>query len=360
MHLGGAVVRRSLAGLAACIVTLLATISLSACSSSHPSLGSYGWGVGEGGVILATTDGGAHWVKQHSGTTDDLNDVAFADVRHGWAVGASRRLAAGVVLATTDGGAHWVKQLTIPGIIGQDEVACADATHAWVSGYGNTTAVDLATSDGGHTWVRQASGDRAVHYLTFVDARHGWGLRGPTEVVATSDGGAHWRVQLAAKGGDLMFTNIAFRDAAHGWAVGVQSDPVRLPVTVVLSTGDGGAHWRVLGGPRDEMGQLNTIAPIDPSHIVVGGDGLWYSTNGGRHWTTCLLTIDGKTRPAIGGAGGFAFRDATQGWAAMGAIMATSDGGASWQEQVKPPSNTEPYIRSVACLRQTAATTAGP
>ena len=109
--LGGAVVRRSLDGLAVCIIALLAAIFLSACATSHPSLGSYGWGVGEGGVILATTDGGAHWVKQHSGTTDDLNDVAFADVRHGWAVGASRRLAAGVVLATTDGGAHWVKQL---------------------------------------------------------------------------------------------------------------------------------------------------------------------------------------------------------------------------------------------------------
>ena len=44
----------------------------------------------------------------------------------------------------------------------------------------------------------------------------------------------------------------------------------------------------------------------------------------------------------------------------MGAIMATSDGGASWQEQVKPPSNTQPYIRAVACLRQIAETTAGP
>ena len=316
MHLGGAVVRQSLAGLAACIITLLATISLSACSSSHPSLGSYGWGVGEGGVILATTDGGAHWVAQHSGTTDDLYDVTFTDARHGWAVGASRRLAAGVILATTDGGAHWVRQLTLP-YTGLQDVASGDAAHAWVSGYGNATAVDLTTSHGGHTWVRQASGNRVVDHLVFVDARHGWGLRGATEIVATSDGGAHWQVQLAAKGG-LLFTNIAFSDATNGWAVGVHTEPLRRPVTVVLSTSDGGAHWRVWAGPRDEMGQLNAIAPIDPRHVVVSGDGLWYSTDGGRHWTTCLLTIDGKTGPAQGGVAGFAFRDATHGWAGTG------------------------------------------
>jgi photosystem II stability/assembly factor-like uncharacterized protein len=356
VHLGGSVVRRSLTGLAACIIALLA-VSLSACGATSPNPGPYAWGVGEGGVILATSDGGTHWVAQHSGTTDDLNDVAFTDARHGWAVGADRRLAAGVILATSDGGAHWVKQLTLPNT-GLQDVACGDATHVWVSGFGNTTAVDMATSNGGRTWVRQASGDRVVDHLVFGDARHGWGLRGPTEIVATSDGGAHWHVQLVNKG-DLVFTNIGFGDATHGWAVGVHTKPVTRPVTAVLSTSDGGAHWRVLGGPREEMGSLQGVGPIDPSHVVVTGDGMWFSTDAGRHWTTCMLTYDGKTGPAQGGVAGFAFRDATHGWAAMGAIMATSDGGASWQEQVKPPSNTEPYIRAVACLRQVAATT-GP
>ena len=104
----------------------------------------HGWAVGDGGTILATTDGGATWEPQSSGTTDALfaaspsptprtagrwarrhhprhhrrrrhleaaelghertylTAVAFADATHGWAVGDD-----GTILATTDGGATW-------------------------------------------------------------------------------------------------------------------------------------------------------------------------------------------------------------------------------------------------------------
>ena len=58
----------------------------------------HGWAVGQGGTILATTDGGA-WRAQSSGTTATLYAVAFPDAAHGWAVGYGGR-----IFATTSGG----------------------------------------------------------------------------------------------------------------------------------------------------------------------------------------------------------------------------------------------------------------
>jgi len=56
--------------------------------------------VGELGTILRTTDAGATWTIQDSGTTASLTGVAFADPSVGTAVGDT-------ILQTTDGGATW-------------------------------------------------------------------------------------------------------------------------------------------------------------------------------------------------------------------------------------------------------------
>ena len=59
----------------------------------------HGWAVDWYGAILATTDGGATWSAQRSGSSEMLMGVAFSDAAHGWAVGEG-----GVILATTSGG----------------------------------------------------------------------------------------------------------------------------------------------------------------------------------------------------------------------------------------------------------------
>src|SRR5205814_1458906 len=53
--------------------------------------------VGEGGTILRTTDGGATWKQQSSGTTHWLYGVFFTDANTGTAVGSS-----GMILRTRD------------------------------------------------------------------------------------------------------------------------------------------------------------------------------------------------------------------------------------------------------------------
>jgi photosystem II stability/assembly factor-like uncharacterized protein len=43
--------------------------------------------VGNAGTILKSTDGGLLWIRQFSGTTNNLHAVSFADANHGVAVG---------------------------------------------------------------------------------------------------------------------------------------------------------------------------------------------------------------------------------------------------------------------------------
>ncbi|MFQ6007792.1 MAG: WD40/YVTN/BNR-like repeat-containing protein [Candidatus Zixiibacteriota bacterium] len=64
-----------------------------------------GWVVGSNGYILHTSNGGASWSKQTSGTTNDLWGVTFVDPDTGWAVGR-----VGIILHTTDGGDSWEPQ----------------------------------------------------------------------------------------------------------------------------------------------------------------------------------------------------------------------------------------------------------
>jgi hypothetical protein len=62
----------------------------------------HGWIVGNSGVILYTSTGGATWTPKTSGVTDNLRDIFFVDSLHGW-ISANN----GVILRTDDGGETW-------------------------------------------------------------------------------------------------------------------------------------------------------------------------------------------------------------------------------------------------------------
>ncbi len=78
--------------------------------------------VGDYGTIVRTSDGGATWTLM-GGTSEDLRGVSFVDANTGTAVGGSRTLppftpavtATGVgdsILHTTDAGANWRPQFS--------------------------------------------------------------------------------------------------------------------------------------------------------------------------------------------------------------------------------------------------------
>jgi photosystem II stability/assembly factor-like uncharacterized protein len=67
-----------------------------------------GWIVGENGNIFNTTDAGASWIVQNSGTVLDLHSVDFIDHYTGWVVGSD-----GTILKTTNSGVTFIEEKEI-------------------------------------------------------------------------------------------------------------------------------------------------------------------------------------------------------------------------------------------------------
>lgn len=82
----------------------LATGSLGASNLNKITFASatVGFIVGDGGVIITTTNGGSQWSSQTSGTTLSLADVSFISATEGVAVGFG-----GTILVTSNGGVTW-------------------------------------------------------------------------------------------------------------------------------------------------------------------------------------------------------------------------------------------------------------
>jgi len=104
------------------------------------------WIVGEFGVILASTDGGASWTAEESPVQSTLFGVTFVDAENGWAVGMSS-----VMLRTRDGGQTWerVKVPTQPGFVLSLYALTVRGQYGWAIG---DSGYLLTSNDGGNTW----------------------------------------------------------------------------------------------------------------------------------------------------------------------------------------------------------------
>ncbi len=144
---------------------------------------------------------------------------------------------ASVILHTGDGGQNWV-QLNSPGLSVVQQLAFPDAQHGWAlvsadAGNSQTSCAIMATADGGKTWTQQWSEviqqGGYPYRMQFLDASNGFALIGNTFVV-TLDGGAHWVQRTMVQG----MSGFSFSDRLAGWAVGANS---------IWHTTDGGVTW---------------------------------------------------------------------------------------------------------------------
>jgi len=284
----------------------------------------------------------------------NLQAIHMVTALEGWAEG-DRSL-----WHTADGGGTW-RNVTPPkgstdvyGLYGLVSASYLTGRMAWLV-VGPTTI--LRTCDGGQTWV--AITVYLVRYvqflvqLTFIDPHHGWALASsddaagstPVQVMATGDGGAHWRTISATNvtaddtPGGLPFggakNGLGFRDVLTGFATG---STVASEGLVLYVTHDGGRTWRyhALAFPAGwRRSALMTSPPrfftprdgiLPASLFSYAGNSLhlvFYATHdGGQTWAAgALLPANVAT----------SFVDATHGWALSGRqLYVTHDSARHW------------------------------
>ncbi|HWB12417.1 MAG TPA: YCF48-related protein [Pirellulales bacterium] len=290
----------------------------------------HGWAVGDRGVIWVTADGGKRWRLQPAGVNCRLSSVQFLDAENGWAAGGMfhpyTHTSRGILLRTRDGGRSWAqdKGLMLPSL---RRVRFLTGNVGWA--YGESSALFpsgvFVTDDAGRTWS-PLEGLEGPGWLAadFVDPLSGAiaGRRGSLAAIRRRGLKPARTPDFGLRGLNRM----KLTGETEGWLVGDGG--------LVLTTVDLGLSWQ--------------LPPDDPS-AVVGSDFDWHAleVRGSRVWiagspgTKVLFSGDGGKSWQAFDTGqnlplyALTFIDNLHGWAvgAMGTILATADGGQTWQRQ---------------------------
>jgi photosystem II stability/assembly factor-like uncharacterized protein len=308
--------------------------------------------VGDAGTILRTSDTGANWAPVASGTTQNLESIAFSDLRTGVAVGAG-----GTLLRTTDVGRSWAPvasgttqnlfRVAFSGSVGLAVGAngtvlrSSDTGATWQPVASNTTsdlhgvafassAVAIAvgadgvfrSADSGLSWMRLPGTALDLQGVAFSDGSHGVAV-GDRGIARTIDGGQTWNASVSG-GLPSALRSVAFFDANHGYAVGAGD---------VWGTSDGGASWGVMVDRSISSSGLGDIVYSSGAKgVLVGGAGKIYEITGGGNFTLV------GTRLSTGALNAVAYAD-THTVVAVGpskTILRSTDGGQTWSGVANP------------------------
>lgn len=274
----------------------------------------HGFVVGQGGMILATSDGGTTWVHQSSGTGEILRDVSFVDPLHGFVVGTGafdtgEPSRDGSILATVDGGRTWTPR--------------------------PAPAIDTFPGGGPGRVDGQPLKYWTFRSVAFTDTQHGVVVGDGGAILTTSDAGATWSWRGDRRYG--FVTGVSFADPSHGQVV-AWSGPAGGDLFVSLTTSDGGVTWQ----PRRNLdvskgvswANLTAVASVDPARTYVGGGlgRVFVTTDGGASWqvqrrdtteTFESVAFHGLRRGIAVGYTDFSdYRRAS--------LVSTDDGGETW------------------------------
>jgi photosystem II stability/assembly factor-like uncharacterized protein len=276
-----------------------------------------GWAVGDGGIILKTTNGGSNWITQSGGTTDNLYSVHFENSNVGWIVGEDVR-----ILKSTNGGSSWAAQIANPPVPADlYSVHFQDLNNGWAIGnyMYSATGYDsylINTTNGGTNWQNNFYFmDEKLFSVQFMN--NNLGLVAGSEVARTSDGGTNWYSVFGSFGDE--FYSLFFIDANTGWTAGknfLQSKGL------IYKSTDGGLSW--LLSKSDSLKTYTSVFFADANHGWVSGFAgvIMNTTNGGINWSYQSSGISSNLNSIF-------FTDNLTGWAAgsNGIILKTNNGG---------------------------------
>ena len=289
----------------------------------------HGWAVGDRGVIWATSDGGRNWQLQRSPTTCRLECVQFLDTLNGWAVGGwthpYTHHTSGVALRTRDGGRTWelIPDKTLPAL---KHVKFSDVRRGWAAGDASPLYASgiFRTEDGGREWTPVPKGNTAGWTAAdFRDDNSGVLADSGGQTAITGPGQV--RPSRTGNLGPRPLRRLVLAGQQAGWLVGDGGQ--------ILATSDGGFTWAAPSGPLPpgaEGFDYRALAAFGSHCWVAGNPGtcVLHSADGGQSWET-FRTEQRVPIEAL------SFVDENRGWAvgALGAILATRDGGRTWRVQ---------------------------
>ena len=224
----------------------------------------------EAGLLLATTDGGAHWSQVADSAADGSGGIPFTGIKNGflftgalsgWMVRTDPARGAVLLYTTQDGGRRWTPVPTPPPATGWDagyiqppvvSGATVLVPMQWVAVDQRQTPnpfrwVFYTSHDDGRTWSPTAPTPLYLGPFSFLNPADGVAVRGD-HVEATENGGTTWRpiapsppvlrgdVQM-----DFVSPTTGFADV-HRHAVAWQDQPG----DQLFTTHDGGQSWTQL------------------------------------------------------------------------------------------------------------------
>ncbi|MFA4904980.1 MAG: YCF48-related protein [Candidatus Margulisiibacteriota bacterium] len=200
------------------------------------------WVVGENGNISRSTDSGATFSNQTSGTANDLIDVFFIDKDTGWVVGDG-----GTILKTTNGGTNWTAQ-TSSTTEGLNGVHFVSSTTGFV--VGNNGKI-LSTTDGGATWTAETSGTPANLYrVYFYDAYNGWAVGGNSRVALIREEAniSSFSQNSAAQGSTGVTVNIGGTGFKAGMTPSFSGSGITVTSTTITSATEMSVTFDIAAG----------------------------------------------------------------------------------------------------------------
>jgi photosystem II stability/assembly factor-like uncharacterized protein len=265
------------------------------------------------------------WYPQVSGTNSNLRDIEFLNRYTGWVVGDG-----GVILKTTNSGINWInipnpavgKPLTTVNII--------DSNNIYVVGWFETI---IKTTNGGFNWIELKNGPwgqgSSYDGSFFYNENTGWVVGISQSVLKTTDGGYNYALQ-SIPGGDSYL--IYFKNAMTGITTA--------EVTATFKTTNGGSQWYIIQMPFNGQGSIfDKMAVVNNQKCWVVGRGtriVFFSNDFGDTWDTI------SNIPYISPTGWLFccnFSNSLVGWVAgeYNRLFKTTNGGYNWAQQKTGP-----------------------
>ena len=278
--------------------------------------------VGNGNLVMTTTNGGLNWsIPNQGGLTGHFYDVTMPDENTIITAGEG-----GKIYRSTNFGGNWQSYTYASDTTTIIYSIFAVPTFIFASGsYG----IHLSSTNNGANWVRTTA-DGYYDKFVWVDVYEGFRNAAADTVFASDSKGGFYR---SSTGGDgwtkyqtgttLELSSGHFINSLTGWLVGGKTSPLQ---RIILKTTNGGVNW--VTQHTANSGNLYDVHFFDQNTGIAAGNfgAIVRTTNSGVNWQS----ISGVTWTI----NGLYFSDANTGIAVgeAGRIFRTTNQGLNWTQ----------------------------